>query len=64
MILRARRVLELKEPTRKGSIGHHAELLAALKARDGDRARQAVQNDIRETMFTFLLPADFAPPAA
>jgi DNA-binding GntR family transcriptional regulator len=60
MIVRAKRVLDLNEPIRGGSIGHHAELMDALKARDSDRAREAVRSDIRETMFTFLLPADFA----
>lgn len=63
LILRAKRLLENSKALRAGSVGHHAELLAALRKRDATRASKAVVSDIRETSVNYLLPKDFRAPA-
>jgi len=59
LILRIRKMASDKKYMNAPSIGHHQELLEALKSRDAKRAREAIKKDITETMLLYLSEEHF-----
>lgn len=59
LILRTKRLMDTSKALRRGSVGHHADLLNALRKHDANAARDAVATDIRETAAKYLTPKDF-----
>jgi DNA-binding GntR family transcriptional regulator len=59
LILRIRKMAEDRKYKNAPSIGHHQELLKALKSNDVKGARDAVKKDITETMLLYLSEKHF-----
>ncbi len=51
--------LSAKMPNMRWTLRHHGRLLAALRAGEARAARQAVEDDIEETLQQLLKKADF-----
>ena len=54
LLIRLQRMAEAKDAGRLRSIGHHQELLDALRRRNSRAAAHALKHDIAETMTTYL----------